>query len=113
MMYFMISESAYLFGDTIGVVRPVLGVACSRNMSCDPKSNLRRAIRRNSENVAYLLGTQESADTLLLDVAIVLLEGIGQVESNDWEARHVIRAGLGLFVEIVLVLSMNVGDADI
>ncbi len=109
----MISESAYLFGDTTGVVQPVLRVACSRNMSCDPKSNSRRAIRRNSENVAYLLGTQESADTLLLDVAIVLLEGIGQVESNDWEARHVIRAGLGLFVGIFLVLSMNVGDAGI
>ena len=108
----MISESAYLFGDTTGVVRPVLGVAC-RNMSCDPKSNLRRGIRKNSENVAYLLGTQESADTLLLDVAIFLLEGIGQVESNDWEARHVIRAGLGLFIEVVLVLSMNVGDAGI
>ncbi len=39
----MISESAFFGQGTIRVPRPVLGVACSRNMSCDPKRILNRA----------------------------------------------------------------------
>ena len=62
-----------------------------------------------------LLGTQESADALLLDVAVVLFEGIRKAESDHWEARNVVRVGLVLFVEIVLllVLTMNVEDTGV
>lgn len=62
-----------------------------------------------------LLSTQESADALLLDVAVVLFEGIRKAESNHWEARNVVCVGLVLFVEIVLliVLTMNVGDTGV
>lgn len=49
----------------------------------------------------------------MLDVAIVLFEGIRQVESNDWEARNVIGASLDLFVDNVLVLTMDVRNAGI
>lgn len=46
-------------------------------------------------------------------MAIVLFKGIGQAESNDWEARDVICAGFGLFVDYVLGFTMDVGDAGI
>ena len=46
-------------------------------------------------------------------MAIVLFEGIGQAESNNREARNVIRAGLVLFVETILILTMDVGNAGI
>ena len=60
-----------------------------------------------------LLGTQESADALLLHVAVVLFKGIRQVESNNWKSRNVVCTGQSLFIDPVLDLTMNIGNAGI
>ena len=46
-------------------------------------------------------------------MAVFLFESIGQMKGNNWEARNVVRTGLGLWFGNFCTLAVNVGNTGV